>query len=124
MRCERPGHRGDRVIHRLIGTHVDGKYIEGCHSCVFESRVFVYPTVKRDVFIPSTGKSYRISAAHRRDIKLRRVAPDLSHVWRDKRGIGSAMTYLNPGDRNKKSIRMDHRIIPALVREHAGQHDH
>lgn len=92
MRCELPYHAGDRDVRRLRIFFRDGKKVEGCVQCTDHLLTSLYPTTKRLRTMPD-GKQFWISPAHVRDIKQRRVAPDLSGYWRDKKGIGSAMRY-------------------------------
>jgi len=88
MQCECSWHQGDRVVVKLR-TVIRGKQlIEGCVQCTDELLHCMYPTTKRER-TNASGKSFWISPAHVRDIKMRRVAPDLQNVWYDRKGLGS-----------------------------------
>lgn len=96
MKCGLSWHRGGRRVFRSRIVYLpNGKKVEGCISCTDGLLTQIYPAEKRWVMGPSSGKSYKMSAAHRRDIKLRRVCPDLSHVWYDKNGLGSRCNITN-----------------------------
>lgn len=96
MVCALSWHRGGRRVFRTrIIYRDDGTRIEGCLSCTDGLLTQVFPADKRWVRTPGSGKDYRISAAHRRDIKMRRVCPDLSHVWMDRKGLGNRVNITN-----------------------------
>lgn len=85
MRCELSWHKGNREVHVLKTFFWKGEWITGCRQCTF-GIVPSVSTEKREIVSRGTHKTYSISAAHRRDIRMRRSAPDLSHVYYDKRG--------------------------------------
>lgn len=93
MRCAQPRHAGRRDVTRLVYVHREGRLDKGCPSCMDEFLHCMYPARKLLVISQGTGKHYNISPAHIRDIRQRRVAPDLSHVWRDRKGLGGSMRY-------------------------------
>lgn len=92
MKCDRPGHRGCREVQKILYVPDGGKLISGCVQCMDDRLHQMYSTVPMWRTLPN-GKQFKISSAHARDIKLRRCAPDLSHVWRDKKGLGAGMKY-------------------------------
>ena len=92
MICHQDCHVGAREVQKLRYFHLDGKMVEGCVQCTEDLLTNLYPTTQQWRTMPD-GKSFKISPAHVRDIKHRRVAPDLSHNWTDKKGLGNAMRY-------------------------------
>lgn len=92
MKCDQPGHRGCREVQKILYVPDGGKLISGCVQCMDDRLHQMYSTQKRMRTMPN-GKQFWISPAHVHDIRQRRVSPDLSHTWRDKKGIGSAMKY-------------------------------
>lgn len=90
MKCRLSWHEGGREVVKLRTVFRGGKMIEGCVQCTDELLTCVYPTTKR-LRRNSAGKDFWISPAHVRDIKMRRVAPDLQNVWYDRKGLGSAV---------------------------------
>lgn len=96
MICNLPGHLGRREVFRYrVLYDKDGNKTEGCFQCTDGMSPSVFPTTKRMILSKGTGKEYWMSPAHRRDIKMRRVAPDLSHVWKDKRGLGDRVKLVD-----------------------------
>ena len=91
--CNATYHRGNREVTRIKGFYRDGWYYEGCLQCIEPMLTNLYPAQKRLVISKGTGKHFWISPAHVRDIKRRRVAPDMSHTWTDRKGIGGDMRY-------------------------------
>ena len=95
-RCAQKFHEGNREITRTTTFIRGGVMHEGCRACIEPMLSPLYSTEKRLVVSKGTGKHYWISAAHRRDIQMRRVVPDssgdsrgqLSKVYRDRRGRG------------------------------------
>lgn len=98
MLCALPQHKGDRFVTRLRSLVVGGdrktpgKLVEGCFQCTDGMTHNMFPATPMWRSLPD-GKSFKISPAHVRDIKQRRVAPDLSGTWRDKKGLGANMKY-------------------------------
>ena len=94
MLCTLSWHKGNREVVKLRTLISDDHgMVEGCLSCTDGFLNNMYPGTKRLVVSKGTGKHYWISPAHVRDIKMRRCAPDLSHVWYDRKGLGSNMRY-------------------------------
>lgn len=93
MKCEISWHNGNRTVYRMKAFYRDGQRYEGCVQCIEPMLTNLYSTEKRWVTSAGTGKQYKISAAHVHDIKTRRCDPNLSGVWRDKKGLGSNMRY-------------------------------
>lgn len=85
--CNQPHHVGDRQVFRTILFYKDGKErVEGCRPCVEPMLTPVYSTQKRLVVSRGTHKHYYISPAHRRNIELRKLAPDGRTVYQNRRG--------------------------------------
>lgn len=93
LNCAQPHHVGNRQVTRIVTFIRAGKTHEGCRSCIEPMLTDQFPAQKRLVISQGSGKHYYISAAHKRDIRMRRVAPDLSGVWKDRRGVGGGMRY-------------------------------
>ena len=92
MICALECHQGDREVQRLRTFHSGDTMITGCLQCTDQYLHNLFPTEKRTRVLPN-GKEFKISAAHVRDIKRRRVSPDLSSTWTDRKGLGSDMRY-------------------------------
>lgn len=89
MRCNCPWHEGGREVVKIRTIFRGGKMIEGCVQCTDGLLTPMYSTTKR-LRRNAAGKDFWISPAHVRDIKMRRVAPDLQNVWYDRKGLGAA----------------------------------
>ena len=101
MDCPFPSHRGGRRIFKSRILYLnDGTRVEGCMACTDGYTHDQYPADKRWIVSQGTGHQYKMSAAHRRDIRMRRVAPDLSHVWKDRRGHGSGVNLTQSREYN------------------------
>lgn len=90
MKCRLPWHVGGREVVKLRTVFRGGKMVEGCVQCTDGLLTCLYPTTKQ-WRRSATGKDFRISPAHVRDIKMRRVAPDLQNVWYDRKGLGASV---------------------------------
>lgn len=95
MECKLAWHRGGKRVFKTRILYRGDTRIEGCMACTDGLLTEMFPSDKRWVFNTATGKDFKMSAAHRRDIKLRRVCPDLSHVWMDRRGLGDRANIQN-----------------------------
>lgn len=84
--CGLPWHRGNRQGYRKKVLYRDGKRWEGCPPCIEGINPSVYPWQKRWICSRGTGKWFKMSPAHRRDVELRKLAPDGRTVYRNRRG--------------------------------------
>ena len=90
--CALQQHRGDRFTARIRIFFKNGERVEGCWSCTDGMVPSLYSTQKR-MLLRGDGKPFWISPAHERAIKMRRVSPDLSGCWIDRKGVGGDMRY-------------------------------
>lgn len=86
--CNQPHHVGGREVYRTVIFYREpsGEKVEGCRQCVDGMLTPIFSTDKRSVISQGTGKEYRISAAHKRHIRLRKLAPDGRTVYQNRRG--------------------------------------
>lgn len=85
LRCEMPGHVGDRRVFKTRKFLWLGRWFEGCVQCTDGIVPPAFSTTKnwRE---KADGKQYKISAAHVRHIKLRKLGSDGRTVYQNRRG--------------------------------------
>lgn len=85
--CAQPGHIGGREVFRTITFYRDnGEKVEGCRGCVYNLMTPLYPTEKREIISQGTHRSFNISPAHTRHIRLRKLGSDGRTVYQNRRG--------------------------------------
>ena len=84
---------GEEVVRLKFLFRPNNKTIEGCRVCTDGLDPSIYSTEKRSVFCKD-GQSFSISAAHTRDMNMRRVDLDLKTVYRD-----TGRSYMFMGDK-------------------------
>lgn len=84
--CGLPGHIGNRTIYRTRIVYKGDARFEGCVPCTDNLLTPLYSTQKREVVSAGTGKSFRISPAHVRHIRLRKLGSDGRTVYQNRRG--------------------------------------
>lgn len=84
--CAQPGHVGNREVFRTVTFYRGDEKVEGCRGCVDGLMTPLYPTQKREVVSKGTHRVYKISPAHVRHIKLRKLGSDGRTVYQNRRG--------------------------------------